>query len=222
MTNSDAQELFESFMASRTSTNSMDDYYSVAALDAFVDHAVKEGIIDDTPTQRLALTKAVVRGEFLVVVAAARAVGLSTAAQLLEHSLQDAPSNLTYGSASTYARQIENSSECAQIASLFESNVAGTVLNKYVLPGSTTLNSTTDLHLAYNRVSYTATGYKSGGNWRINIVFSDTYDFAPMDWISGLLDNAAITIINNYAAYAQEIGAIVPYNINITVSVYID
>lgn len=32
-----------------------------------------------------------------------------------------------------------------------------------------------------------------------------------------MTDNVAVTALNNYAAYAQDIGAIVPYNITVTV-----
>ncbi len=79
------------------------------------------------------------------------------------------------------------------------------------------LNSTTDLHLAYNNVNYSATGVKSNGKWTLTITFTDTYDFDAQSWKNAMTDNALVTILNNYAAYAQSIGAIVPYNVTVTV-----
>ena len=79
------------------------------------------------------------------------------------------------------------------------------------------LNSTTDLHLAYNNVNYSATGVKSNGTWTLTITFTDTYDFDAQSWKNAMTDNALVTILNNYAAYAQSIGAIVPYNVTVTV-----
>lgn len=43
-----------------------------------------------------------------------------------EHSLQDSPSNLSYGSTTDMAKQIADSTECAAIVNLFKSDVAGT------------------------------------------------------------------------------------------------
>lgn len=81
------------------------------------------------------------------------------------------------------------------------------------------MNSTNDLKLAYNKVSYKVTANKKSGTWNIKIVFSDTYDFKYASWgeYSGL-GSADITIINNYGATAQSVGAVVPYNIDITVT----
>ena len=83
--------------------------------------------------------------------------------------------------------------------------------------GSTTLNSTTDLHLAYNKVSYVASGTKSNGKWTLTIKFKDTYNFEKQAWENAMTDNVVVTALNNYAAYAQDIGAIVPYDITVTV-----
>ncbi|MEQ2543297.1 hypothetical protein WMO27_18525, partial [Lachnospiraceae bacterium CLA-AA-H183] len=70
------------------------------------------------------------------------------------------------------------------------------------------------LWIVYN---YSATGVKSNGKWTLTITFTDTYDFDAQSWKNAMTDNALVTILNNYAAYAQSIGAIVPYNVTVTV-----
>lgn len=84
--------------------------------------------------------------------------------------------------------------------------------------GSTTLNSTEDLHLAYNKISYTIYGTKTNNVWTMRVVFNDTYDFEKAPWKNAMTSSAAVTAINNYAAYAQSLGAIVPYDIKVTVA----
>lgn len=190
---------------------------SEGILNGFVQYAVDNGIIEDTPVQRGAITKAVVKAEFKVVVAGGNAAGYKTAAALLNHSLQDSPSNLSYSSSSAYSKQILNSSECRKIINDFKKAVKGNNYYGRSITGSTTLNSTTDLHLAYNKVSYTASGRKTNGKWNLTITFKDTYDFESQAWKNAMTDNLAVTALNNYAAYAQSIGAIVPYNVLITV-----
>ena len=84
---------------------------------------------------------------------------------------------------------------------------------------STILNSTSDLKMAYNKVSYKVSATKKSGKWTINVVFSDTYDFDYISWkeYSGL-GGTIVAIVNNYGATAQSVGAVVPYNIKVTVS----
>ena len=53
MTNEEALEHFEEFMASQTRALSINDYYSVEALDAFVEYAVDQNIIKDTPLETM-------------------------------------------------------------------------------------------------------------------------------------------------------------------------
>lgn len=128
---------------------------------------------------------------------------------LPDHSLQDSPSNLSYSTSTTYSKQIKQSTE-------FKSK--GKKLSQRTTSGSTTLNSTTDLHLAYNKVSYVAYGTKKNNTWTLKVVFSDTYDFEKEPWKNAMTSNSAVTVINNYAAYAQSLGAIVPYKISVTVT----
>lgn len=209
------QEFLESqhYMTTFSNTNVQEN------LDSFEQYAIDEGIIADTPEQRGAITKAIVRAEFATVVAGGNYAGYTTAAALLDHSLQDAPSNLSYGSSSSYATQIRKSTECKKIISDFAAAVRGSSASSKTISASVTLASTTDLHLAYNRVSYVASGVKTtDGKWKLTIKFKDTYNFEKQEWENEMTDNAVVTVLNNYAAYAQSIGAIVPYDITVTVS----
>lgn len=217
MTDEQVLEYFEEFMAYCPSIVSTEDAINPEVLNDFAQYAVEEGIIENTVQQRAAISKSVVRASFAAVVTAGELAGLDTAADFLEHSLQDTPSNLSYASTSSYANQILNSSECKKIISDFKAYVKGKNLVGRSTSGSTTLNSTTDLHLAYNKVSYNISGIKRNGVWTLTIKFKDTYDFEKQAWKNAMTDNVAVTALNNYAAYAQDIGAIVPYNITVTV-----
>lgn len=216
LTDDEILQLYEDYLASIPSTMALEEDFSTIQLEGFADYAVEIGIIEDTVVQRAAITKAVVRAEFKVVVAGGNLCGYTTAATLLNHSLQDSPSSLSYGSTSSIATQITDSSEYKSIINDFKSKVSGTTVTYKSYTGSTTLNSTTDLHLAYNKVSYSVVGRKSNNKWTVTVTFSDTYDFETQAWTNSMTDNKVVTILNNYAAYAQSIGAIVPYNVTIT------
>ena len=69
-----------------------------------------------------------------------------------------------------------------------------------------------------NKVINYATGIKSNGVWTLTITFRDTYDFEKQAWENAMTDNI-VTALNNYAAYAQDIGVIVPYGITVTVRI---
>lgn len=217
MYDSEALALYDQYLEQAPASIAEGEDFAVAALEGFAQYAVDEGIIEDTVVQRGAITKAVVRAEFKLVVAGGNALGYTAAATLLDHSLQDSPSNLSYGSTTSMAKQIAGSTECATIINQFKSDVAGTSYVIKTNSGTTTLNSTTDLHLAYNNVNYSATGVKTNGKWTLTITFTDTYDFDAQSWNNAMTDNALVTILNNYAAYAQSIGAIVPYDVTVTV-----
>lgn len=199
--------LYNQYLEQAPASISEGEDFAVAALEGFTQYAVEEGIIEDTVEQRAAITKAVVRAEFKLVVAGGNVLGYTAAATLLNHSLQDNPSNLSYGSTTDMAKQIAGSTECRTIVNQFKSDVTGTNYVRKTNSGTTTLNSTTDLHLAYNNVNYSATGVKSNGKWTLTITFTDTYDFDAQSWKNAMTDNALVTILNNYAAYAQSIGA---------------
>lgn len=218
MTDEQALQIYNNYLAMLPKTLSKSDMNSSECLDEFVEYAIEQGIIENNEIQKAGITKAVVRGQFKTVATAGKSLGYKTAGTLLDHSLQDKPSNLSYGANTTFASQISKSSEYKAIVNSFKSYVKGKKLSARTTSGSTTLNSTTDLHLAYNRVSYVASGKKSNGVWTLTITFSDTYDFDKQAWKNAMTGNPAVTILNNYAAYAQSLKAIVPYKVKVTVN----
>lgn len=191
-----------------------------AVIEGFAQYAVDKGVIEDTPQQRANIGKAAVRSSFKLVVNGGNLVGYKAAAALLDHSLQDNPSNLSYSGSTDVGKIVAASSEYKQIVNEFRDYVSGAHLGSRTDSGSTTLNSTTDLHLAFNKVDYVARGNKNltTGVWTLEVTFKDTYDFDHMAWSGVLSDQALVTIINNYADYAQEIGAIVPYDVKVVLT----
>lgn len=214
---SEALALYEQYLEQAPISIAEGEDFAAAALEGFAQYSVDVGIIEDTAVQRVAITKAAVRAEFKLVVAGGNALGYTAAATLLNHSLQDYPLNLSFNPLTNMAKQIENSRECAAIVNQSKLDVTGTNYINKTITGTTTLNSTTDLHLAYNNVYYSATGVKSNGRWTLTITFMDTYDFDAQSWNNAMTDSALVTILNNYAVYAQSLGAIVPYNVTVTV-----
>lgn len=210
-------ERYNLFLQRKSSMLSEEKTDAQSLLEEFADYAVDNKIIEDTPEARAAITKAVVRAEFKVVVTAGNVLGYTMSATLLEHSLQDNPGILSYGASTDFANNIGASNECLSIINSFKQAVNGTNKTSYSMNGTITLNSTTDLHLAFINVNYSAMGTKLNGVWSVYITFTDTYDFDYVAWKNEMTDNDAVTVLNNYAAYAQSIGAIVPYTIHVTV-----
>ena len=218
LTREEIDTAFESFLDSHTSVLSEHEVYSQETLDAFIEYAVSEGLIEDNAEQRAALSVETLRSQFAVVVSAGRAIGCDTAADLLEKSLQDVPGNFVKASTTGYAIQIYISEECQDLIRDFKEYVVDTNLSSRTTSGSITLNSTSDLFLAYNKVDYVLSGTKSNGKWNLTIKFTDVYDFDRIEWRDGVAGYSdAVAIINNYAVRAQEEGAIVPFNIMVTV-----
>jgi len=217
MYDSEVLALYEQYLAQAPISISEGDESAAEALEGFVQYAVEEGIIEDTVVQRDALTKAATRAELKLVVEGGKKLGYTTAATLLNHSLQDHPLDLSFGSSSSVATQIANSAECRTIINQFKADVTGTNYDRRIITGKITLNSTTDLHLSFNSVDYSMYGVKVNGRWTLTITFTDTYDFAVQEWENAMTDSALVTILNNYAAVAQLIGAVVPYDIAVTV-----
>lgn len=217
MTDEEALEVYNLYCKTLPKTAKLSQKNIINDLEAFADYAVEQGIIENNAIQRSAITKAVVRAEFKTVVVAGKTAGYKTAALFLEHSLQDKPRDLSYGNTTSLASQILKSSECKKIISDFKNSVKGTNLSARRTSGSTTLNSTTDLHLAYNKVKYIISGKKNNDTWTLDITFSDTYDFEKQSWKNAMTSNPAVTVLNNYAAYAQSLKAIVPFKIRVVV-----
>lgn len=216
MTDEKALEMYESFTSSLPldQRNTLDE----KTLEEFTDYAVDNGIIEDSPVQRAAITKAIVRAEFKTFATAGSTVGYKTAAKLLDHSLQDNPSDYSFSSSSSEASQIKSASEFKSLLSKFKKSVKGKGLTSKRMSGSIAFTDDTDLYLAYHNMDYSIYGRKSGNTWTLTVTLTDTYDFDAQAWKNKMSGNPAVTVINNYAAYAQSIGAIVPYDITVKVA----
>jgi hypothetical protein len=214
LTDKEVYQLYQQYLSEKPySINIVNEETNQAQLDHFVQYAVQKGIIQNTPQAKEALSKAFLRSQFVIAAGIGKTAGFNTAAILLAHSLQDNPSNLTYQKGSDVSNQIQNSSEFKKIISNLKNYVRGKKLGRYFGEGSTTLNSTTDLHLAFNKISYVFDANKSNGKWTVDIRFKDKYDFDKIAWKAA--GNKVVTIINNYAVAAQSVGAIVPYDVTI-------
>ena len=144
------------------------------------------------------ILRELVRVPFRAAAAVGYALGLRTAAELLNHSLQDDPKDfIIKDSNSRYAQQIQNS---AEFKTEFGTQGHSTPIE---------FKETLDLYLAYHEMSYTT-------NDDI-ITFEDEYDFAPMSWGDTLSLHSIIAAVNNFAYFAQEIGVIKNYPIIVTV-----
>ena len=181
---------------------------------------VANSIENESIAPKWSISKGELRDNFATVVKAGKAAGYTTASYFLDHSLNDSPSDLFYSASTSVAKQIQNSSEYSTILKSVSSTLKNVTGNSYSKSGSTTLRSTTDLHLAFNKVDYKVTATKSSNTWTVKIVFTDIYDFDDVPWLSygSSLSSLAVNYINNYAALAQSMDAIVPFDISVTTS----
>lgn len=197
-------------------------------VDGYVQYAVDNGYIEDTPAQRASIGVAFARG-ILTIAANAGGLAYPIAGEFLKHSLQDNPEDLVYDSSSSCAEKIANSTEFQALvddAKSFASSVESTTVGQ-VLTDSTTLQSTVDLLLAFRAVGYTSYLKRDSSNknlWHFKVVFEDTYDFDSGGWsdvwdelkTGGLIQGGA-EVLNMVAEAAMDIGAIVEYDIEVTV-----
>lgn len=188
-------------------------------INEFVDYTVDSGAIENTIEARGEVAVTAVRLQFKAVVAGGNVAGYTMAAELLNHSLQDSPVAKNYASGTAISNQVKNSAEVNNIVASIKKSVSGKKLSSHGTSGSDTLDSTKDLFLGLNKVSYNAKSTKNlnTGLWTTTITFNDTYDFDPLAWqgVSAGLGHAAVVALNNYAVDAERIGAIVPYKITI-------
>lgn len=217
LTDEEFEILYNQFLDHYKDLNFNSEDYNV---DIFIEYAVAVGAIENTPQARDALSVLTYRKEMRTVVAGGRAAGYTTSAELLEHSLQDSPSKKNYGAGTRVSNQIKNSSEYKSELNKINNTLKGVSGPSKTISGSMALTSTTDLHLAFHAVSYTANCKKVSGKWNINVTVKDRYDFAHQKWGSygKGLSSAAKVALNNYGYDAQKVGAIKNYDISITIN----
>ena len=164
-----------------------------------------------------------IRSDFMLMAGAAKKAGLTNASDLLIHSLQDNPSNRSFNASSTLTTAIQSSNGYANIKADI-ATILGKNTTKTALSGNTsgTLGSPTDLFLALNKVActWTADRRSTDDPWNVHVSLTDRYDFEYMAWKNSGIVNAFITLLNNWGATAQQIGAIVPYDITISMITY--
>jgi hypothetical protein len=71
-------------------------------------------------------------------------------------------------------------------------------------------------------VDYIISGVRQGSSWKVTVTIKDTYDFEKQPWQNNMSSSDVVTAINNYAAYAQSMKAIVPYKIKIMIQTTIN
>lgn len=143
------------------------------------------------------ILKELVRVPFRAAAAVGYALGLRTAAELLNRSLQDHPEAWNQGVKSKYAEQIKKSVEYNNLS-------GGTI--------TFDIKNNPDLYLAYHGMKYS---YSEESD---TVTFTDRYDFDFMEWEDTFSLQSIIVMVNNFAFFAQCIGAIVPYGISVTVN----
>lgn len=160
--------------------------------------------------------KIAARAQFRILAEAGKNLGLTTAAYLLGHSLDDGPEDLSFGPDTAFAAQIKASREYGEIARDFVGRAGDA--SAFTFSGTKTLNSTADLFLAYNNVRYEASGVRTADGWALTVTFTDVYDYDLVDWKTAIADPASAGLLANAATYAQTVGAITPYNVSVTVT----
>lgn len=203
------------------SKNSTISYKNVSETDIekMVEYAISKNYIENTPAKRKALTKTLIRIDFRVAVSIARKIGYRFAANCLEHSLQDRPSNLRYYKSSDISKRLKNSKEYKNLIKEQKDYIKKNNLNKtfkgYKKESSLRLNSTTDFHLSLNKVKYfIKVEHVFNNKWKATVTFFDKYNFELIAWNS-IRDVTISSILQNYGHLAERYRAIVPYYITI-------
>lgn len=195
-------------------------------IDEFIEYAIEEGYIEDTPEQRDATVKESLRLSLGALATLGSTVGLNTASYLLDHSLTDNPSDLDFEPSSEYAHQVAISSEYQNILATIKNTARTADKNKDSIsfPGDCYFESSFDLQLAYHAADYDVYMERKTGtsnSWEGTVVFTDFYDFNYRDWEEGASRYATLAyyvqFLNNYGAICQSLGATVPYYITITI-----
>lgn len=161
--------------------------------------------------QPAGITKSLVRAE-LWTAAEAASIVVPKASFFLQHSLQDNPSDEYLPTTDSIVPEIKGTQAYKQAIAPFKTS-SSTYQVSY--PTFSPSNSNWDLYLALHQTTMYSYSYGKS----ITSYDSDTYNFEYKNWngYGSGIPSAAVTIINNYGAYAQSIGAVVPYFISIEI-----
>lgn len=141
-----------------------------------------------------------------------------TSAWMLEHSLQDNPTDIERGNDSRIAYLINNSSEYRDAIDKAISQSDGKTLNTYI--DDLAFEKDEDLKFSVHSMDIRVNGWKmENGRWFIHSLATDVYDFTVISSITSdgeLSQNFGIgTISNDFAVLSQKLGAISPYKVTV-------
>lgn len=144
--------------------------------------------------------------------------GYYTSAWMLEHSLQDNPSDIWRGNDSRIAYLINHDS--AYLEEL-DKAIAKAKTGKLKNEKIEVKFKTGDLYYSIHRSKIYLTGHqRSDGDWIVNARLDDEYDFTEiqsfMDAEGGWSTQVGLgTVANDVAVVSQALGAIRPYHITV-------
>ena len=134
-------------------------------------------------------------------------------AWLLEHSLQDNPSDVYRGNNSRIAYLVNTSEEyLSALDAVIKNNRSGIIDDDIDV---TFERNNEDLYYSLHRVTIHVDGYLKNGNWNIHAKFTDKYDYTEF---MTFMDDEGIgfgTVANDMAVISQQTKAINPYNITV-------
>ena len=145
--------------------------------------------------------------------------GYSTSAWLLEHSLQDNPSNVERGEYSRIANLINTDNAYLRALDNAIANSKDNKLENYKI---SVAFENGDLYYSIHKSDIYLTGYKrEDGKWIVHAILEDDYDFTEIqsfmtdsgDWS---WDVGLGTVANDVAVVSQQTGAIQPYHITVS------
>ncbi|MBQ3124094.1 MAG: hypothetical protein IJC09_01565 [Clostridia bacterium] len=149
-------------------------------------------------------------------------MGCETSAWLLEHSLQDNPSDVERGNDSRIAYLVNTSEEyLSELDKLIKKSKSGVIENGEleVIFGEKT---SPDLYYSIHKATIYVNGYKIGnGQWYVEANFEDEYNFSEFMTFMGDKENefskkiSKGTIANDAAHISELLGAISPYWIRV-------
>lgn len=194
----------------------------------FVNYAVENGKIPNTRMARDTFSKEAYRSDLRMLGNICKGIGLYYTGEFLLHSLQNKPSNKSYAASSNLASDIKQQSgykdskkyikqDC--ISAEKKGKTTAYRSNSFGLTRTAGTQKAWDMYLAIHNTNYTANCTKKSGKWNLVMKTSDVYNFEYWNLKNYKgMTSKGVAIINNYAAAAQKIGAIVPYNVYVTIN----
>ena len=172
--------------------------------------------VNKTVDVALSPLKYAARGIWKQVVNVLDSIGMKTSAEMLNHSIQNNPSDLTYTDGSRIVNQIKNDSTFTEIVNeAIDNSLNGNInFDKW-----TEFETTTDLHGSLHGSHVMINGTMNDGCASLNVTITDRYDF---DYSGGyfsendIIKNFIFTVGNNLAWSDQFLGVVQNYDVTIT------